>query len=110
MADIQAKTVSIAGGYKGKITADRVELLEGGRLWGTIVVRTFLLDEGAQFHGELIMQTDESDDQLLAQRPPAGAQIPVDDRPKRRSGITQATHPRTKQEARPTWSGPLVCY
>jgi len=51
MADINAKTVSIAGAYKGTITADRVELLEGGRLWGTINVRTFLLDEGANFQG-----------------------------------------------------------
>ena len=33
-ADIKAKTVSVAGGYKGTIIADRVELLEGGRLWG----------------------------------------------------------------------------
>ena len=30
MADIKAKTVSVAGGYKGTITADRVELLEAG--------------------------------------------------------------------------------
>ena len=30
MADIKAKTVSVAGGYKGTITADRVEL-SGGR-------------------------------------------------------------------------------
>ena len=55
MADIKAKTVSVAGGYKGTITADRVELLEGGRLWGTINVRTFLLDEGAHFDGQLVM-------------------------------------------------------
>ena len=41
MADIVAKTVSVAGAYKGTITADRVELLEGARLWGTVNVRTF---------------------------------------------------------------------
>ena len=45
-ADIKAKAVSIVGAYDGVIVADRVELLEGGRLWGTIHVRTFLLDEG----------------------------------------------------------------
>ncbi len=77
MAEIRARTVSIAGAYKGTITADRVELLEGGRLWGTINVRSFLLDEGAHFEGELIMRTDEEAGPLLAGRPAAGAQIPV---------------------------------
>jgi cytoskeletal protein CcmA (bactofilin family) len=77
MADIQAKTVSIAGAFKGNIIADRVELLEGGRLWGTINVRSFLLDEGAHFQGELIMQTETPDEPLLVERPAPGAQIPV---------------------------------
>ncbi len=77
MADIRARTVSIAGAYKGTITADRVELLEGGRLWGTINVRSFLLDEGAHFEGELIMQNDEDSGPLVAERPAAGAHIPV---------------------------------
>jgi cytoskeletal protein CcmA (bactofilin family) len=77
MAEIQAKTVSIAGAYKGTITADRVELLEGGRLWGTIHVRSFLLDDGAHFQGELLMQIDEPEEPLLVPRPPAGRRIPV---------------------------------
>jgi cytoskeletal protein CcmA (bactofilin family) len=77
MADIVAKTVSVAGAYKGTITADRVELLEGGRLWGTVNVRTFLLDEGAHFHGELVMQTAEPEEPFLVARPPAGENIPI---------------------------------
>jgi cytoskeletal protein CcmA (bactofilin family) len=77
MADIKAKTVSVAGGYKGTITADRVELLEGGRLWGTINVRTFLLDEGAHFDGQLVMQGAEGDQPLLLPRPAEGEAIPV---------------------------------
>lgn len=78
MADIKAKTVSVAGAYKGAITADRVELLEGGRLWGAIHVKSFLLDEGAHFHGELVMQGDETDEALAPPRPAAGAEIPVE--------------------------------
>jgi cytoskeletal protein CcmA (bactofilin family) len=78
IADINAKTVSVAGAYKGAITADRVELLEGGRMWGVINVRSFLLDDGAHFHGELVMQGGESEEELLAARPPAGATIPVE--------------------------------
>jgi cytoskeletal protein CcmA (bactofilin family) len=77
MADIKAKTVSVAGGYKGTITADRVELLEGGRLWGTINVRTFLLDEGAHFDGQLVMQGAETDQPLLLPRSAGGDAIPV---------------------------------
>jgi cytoskeletal protein CcmA (bactofilin family) len=77
-ADIKARTVSVAGAYKGTITADRVELLEGGQLWGCINVRSFLLDEGAHFQGELNMQA-EGEANLAPPRPPAGAAIPVED-------------------------------
>lgn len=56
MADIKARTVSIAGAYNGEIDAHRVELLEGGRAWGRIKVASFLLDEGAYLRGELVMQ------------------------------------------------------
>jgi cytoskeletal protein CcmA (bactofilin family) len=79
MADIVARTVSVAGAYKGTITADRVELLEGARLWGTVNVRTFLLDEGAHFHGELVMQTAEPEEPFLVARPATGQTIPVGD-------------------------------
>ena len=78
MCDIKAKTVSVAGACKGNITAERVELLEGGRLWGVITVQSFLLDEGAHFHGELVMQGDETQDPFVAKRPQNGAQIPVE--------------------------------
>jgi cytoskeletal protein CcmA (bactofilin family) len=78
IADIRAKTVSVAGAYKGTITADRVELLEGGRLWGVVNVRSFLLDEGAHFDGQLVMQGAEGEDSVLAPRPPAGEAIPTE--------------------------------
>jgi cytoskeletal protein CcmA (bactofilin family) len=77
MADIKARTVSIAGAYKGSIVAERVELLEGGRLWGSINVRSFLLDEGAHFQGELLMQGGEESVSLPPPRPDAGANIPI---------------------------------
>ena len=78
MCDIKAKTVSIAGAYKGVINAERVELLEGGRLWGTINVRSFLLDEGAHFQGELVMQGAGEPEALLAAQPQVEAEIPVE--------------------------------
>ncbi len=59
VADIQAETVSVAGAYKGELNATRVELLDGGRMWGTIRVESFLLDEGGFMRGELVMVTDD---------------------------------------------------
>ncbi len=79
MADIRARTVSVAGAYKGTITADRVELLEGGRLWGVVNVASFLLDEGAHFDGQLVMRQTAEEEPLLPERPAPGEQIPVAD-------------------------------
>lgn len=82
MADIQARVVSIAGAYKGIITADRVELLEGGRIWGTVKVASFLLDPGGYLRGELVMQGEEPQQPFVIP-PPSGpaAQIPVIEAP-----------------------------
>jgi cytoskeletal protein CcmA (bactofilin family) len=60
-ADIKAETVSVAGAYKGNLEAQRVELLAGGRMWGTIRVASFLLDEGGYMHGELVMLNAEAE-------------------------------------------------
>lgn len=80
MADIKARTVSIAGAYRGEIDAFRVELLEGGRAWGRIKVASFLLDEGAYLRGELVMQEDTPPEPFAL--PAAEKPIPVVDRPK----------------------------
>jgi cytoskeletal protein CcmA (bactofilin family) len=92
MADIKAKTVSLAGAYKGVITADRVELLQGGRLWGTIHVRSFLLDEGAHFQGELVMVGETAEEPFLLPRPESGDRIPVEEAPRETpTGADQGT-------------------
>ena len=75
MADIKARTVSISGAYNGEIDATRVELLEGGRAWGTIRVASFLLDEGAFLRGELVMQEDKPPEPFVL--PPGEKPIPV---------------------------------
>lgn len=61
LCDIVADTVSVAGAYKGNLQANRVELLEGGRMWGVIRVASFLLDEGGYMRGELVMLTEAAD-------------------------------------------------
>ncbi|NPA90620.1 MAG: polymer-forming cytoskeletal protein [Chloroflexi bacterium] len=55
-AQIEAAAVSVAGAFQGKIVADRVELLAGSKVWGDLHVRSFLLDEGGFFSGNLYMQ------------------------------------------------------
>lgn len=67
MADIQAQVVSIAGAYKGTITAERVELLAGSRVWGELRVRSFLLDEGGFFSGNLVMQAEVPEEPFVAE-------------------------------------------
>ncbi len=81
MADIRARTVSVAGAFKGSIEAQRVELLAGGRVWGKVKVASFLLDEGAFLRGELEMIGEVPEEPFVI--PPPPGPIPVaDERPR----------------------------
>jgi cytoskeletal protein CcmA (bactofilin family) len=74
--DITAKTVSIRGIYKGSLRADRVELLEGSQIYGTLHVNSFYMDERVLMRAELNIQG------IL----PGESQFPPP-RPERQSGI-----------------------
>jgi cytoskeletal protein CcmA (bactofilin family) len=68
-ADIRAQNVSIAGRFKGSIVVKgRAELNRGGRVDGNITSKTLVVEEGAVFQGQSIM------DQQVAQGAPAGQQ------------------------------------
>ncbi|MCB0186506.1 MAG: polymer-forming cytoskeletal protein [Caldilineaceae bacterium] len=54
--DIVAKTVSIRGIYRGNLRADRVELLDGSQIYGTMNVNSFYMDEGVLMNAELNIQ------------------------------------------------------
>jgi len=75
IADITAKNVSVSGAVKGTITAERVELLDGGRIWGAVNAVSFLLDEGGFLRGELVMQGEVPEEPFVI--PPPDAPIPV---------------------------------
>jgi cytoskeletal protein CcmA (bactofilin family) len=75
--DITAKTVSIRGVYKGVLRADRVELLEGSQIYGSLNVNSFYMDDGFLLRAELNIQGAGSEKQFPAARPERQAAIPV---------------------------------
>ena len=75
--DITAKTVSIRGVYKGVLRADRVELLEGSQIYGSLNVNSFYMDDGVLLRAELNIQGAGNEKQFPAPRPDRQASIPV---------------------------------
>ncbi|MBN1873806.1 MAG: polymer-forming cytoskeletal protein [Anaerolineae bacterium] len=64
LAEIKANNVSVAGAVQGNITANRVEILETGRVWGDMTVKSLLVNEGAYFRGQTYMPQDLQPPQL----------------------------------------------
>ena len=55
-ADIRAQNVSIAGRFKGAIVVKgRAEINRGGRVDGNVTSKTLVVEEGAIFQGQSIM-------------------------------------------------------
>jgi cytoskeletal protein CcmA (bactofilin family) len=55
-ADIRAQNVSIAGRFKGSIVVKgRAEIMRGGRVDGNVTSKTLVVEEGAVFQGQSIM-------------------------------------------------------
>lgn len=55
-ADIRAQNVSVAGRFKGAIVVKgRAEIARGGRVDGNITSKTLVVEEGAVFQGQSIM-------------------------------------------------------
>lgn len=55
-ADIRAQNVSVAGRFKGTIVVKgRAEIARGGRVDGDITSKTLVVEEGAIFQGQSIM-------------------------------------------------------
>ena len=56
-ADIRAQNVSIAGRFKGSIVVKgRAEIMRGGRVDGNVTSKTLVVEEGAVFQGQSIME------------------------------------------------------
>ena len=72
-ADIRANNVSVAGRFKGNITVKgRAEIGKGGRVDGNVTSKTLVIEEGATFHGQSIMDQAQAQAQAAA-----GAAVPA---------------------------------
>lgn len=58
--NITAKTVSIRGIFRGIIHAERVELLRGSQIYGSLNVHSFFMDEGVLMQAELNIENPDS--------------------------------------------------
>jgi cytoskeletal protein CcmA (bactofilin family) len=74
-ADIRAQNVSVAGRFKGSIVVKgRAEIARGGRVDGNITSKTLVIEEGAIFQGQSIM--DQQTQAAAAAAQPAKAEAP----------------------------------
>jgi cytoskeletal protein CcmA (bactofilin family) len=69
LAEIKANNVSIAGAVRGNISANRVEILDSGRVWGDLTIKSLLINEGAYLSGKTIMPQDLQPPQIEASKP-----------------------------------------
>lgn len=74
-ADIRAQNVAVAGRFKGSIMVKgRAELTRGGRVDGNITSKTLVVEEGAIFQGQSVMDQQaqaQATVQQAAQQPKA---------------------------------------
>jgi cytoskeletal protein CcmA (bactofilin family) len=73
IADIKANNVSISGAVKGNVNANRVEILETGRVWGDMMINSLLLNEGAYLRGQTTMHGDIEPPLIEAPKPEAAS-------------------------------------
>lgn len=66
-ADIRAQNVSVAGRFKGSIVVKgRAEIARGGRVDGNVTSKTLVVEEGAIFQGQSIMDQQTQGAQAAA--------------------------------------------
>ena len=73
-ADIEAASIQVAGLVKGNLMgADRVVILESGRVEGNITARSVSLENGCHFKGSIDMQSDSAVRPSVRTHPPQPA-------------------------------------
>ena len=67
IANITAKAISVAGVVKGNVTAERVEILSSGRIYGDLITHSFSADEGGFLRGQIHMLDGDEENDLFAE-------------------------------------------
>lgn len=75
-AEIKANNISIAGAVQGNVSANRVEVLDTGRVWGDMTIKALLINEGAYLRGQTFMPQDLQPPKLEAPKS-AKADVPA---------------------------------
>ena len=78
-ADIRAQNVAVAGRFKGNILVKgRAEIAKGGRVEGNITSKTLVIEEGATFQGQSVMdqQAVQVPEQAVPAQPDATPEPP----------------------------------
>jgi len=75
IADVLAHNVQVQGVLQGDLTAERLEILDTGKLWGNITVDSFVLDDGGFYQGQSKMHGDAEPPLLEAAGGSAGGQV-----------------------------------
>jgi cytoskeletal protein CcmA (bactofilin family) len=73
LAEVKANNISIAGAIRGNVHANRVEILETGRVWGDLNIKSLLINEGAYLSGQTIMPQDLKPPTLESDKPKISA-------------------------------------
>lgn len=74
-ATVQASRITVAGNLTGTLTCiGRFQILPTGRVRGTLVTKSLVINEGAVFEGELRMDVDEP---AIVAAPQPETQIPA---------------------------------
>jgi cytoskeletal protein CcmA (bactofilin family) len=60
--DIQASSISISGRFEGSLDGDVVEILEGGKLFGTVISKELVIESNAVFEGESRLKVEHADE------------------------------------------------
>lgn len=58
--DIVAKRVSISGRFEGSVNGDSVEVLEGGKLFGKVISKGFVIEPNGVFEGESRLKVEQA--------------------------------------------------
>ena len=60
-ATIEAESITVAGDLEGEITCHgKLQILESGKVRGKITTATLVINEGAFYEGQLVMETNQA--------------------------------------------------